>query len=82
MSTFVFTERTTLFFTIMTFVLLGGKIYADKAFSMAQYFNVLQCTMATGIIENFIELSLLFSLAFFIKIFKYWNESSDVPAVG
>ena len=46
MATFVFTERTTLFFTIMTFVLLGGQISADKAFSMAQYFNILQATMA------------------------------------
>lgn len=46
MATFVFTERTTLFFTIMTYVLLGHTISADKAFSMAQYFNILQCTMA------------------------------------
>ncbi|XP_043265995.1 ATP-binding cassette subfamily C member 4-like [Colletes gigas] len=46
LATFVFTERSTLFFTIMTYVLLGNNISADKVFSMAQYFNVLQLTMA------------------------------------
>ncbi|XP_011311078.1 multidrug resistance-associated protein 4 [Fopius arisanus] len=38
----VFTERTTLFFTVMTYVLLGNTISAAKVFSMAQYFNRLQ----------------------------------------
>ncbi|XP_053975915.1 ATP-binding cassette sub-family C member 4-like [Hylaeus volcanicus] len=46
LATFVFTERTTLFCTIMAYVLLGNNISADKAFSMAQYFNILQVTMA------------------------------------
>ncbi|XP_011311098.1 multidrug resistance-associated protein 4 isoform X2 [Fopius arisanus] len=38
----VFTERTTLFFTVMAYVLLGNTISAAKVFSMAQYFNHLQ----------------------------------------
>ncbi|XP_046412545.1 ATP-binding cassette sub-family C member 4 isoform X1 [Neodiprion fabricii] len=46
LATMVFTERTTLFFTIMTYVLIGNEISADIAFSLAQYFNILQCTMA------------------------------------
>ncbi|XP_043488596.1 ATP-binding cassette sub-family C member 4-like [Polistes fuscatus] len=46
LATFVFTERTTLYFTIMAYVLLGNNISADKVFSMAQYFNILQATMA------------------------------------
>ncbi|XP_078033391.1 ATP-binding cassette sub-family C member 4 isoform X2 [Augochlora pura] len=46
LATFVFTERTTLYFTIMAYVLLGNSISADKVFSMAQYFNILQLTMA------------------------------------
>ncbi|XP_033343952.1 multidrug resistance-associated protein 4-like isoform X1 [Bombus vosnesenskii] len=46
LATFVFTERTTLYFTIMAYVLLGNTISADKVFSMAQYFNILQLTMA------------------------------------
>ncbi|XP_032663383.1 multidrug resistance-associated protein 4-like isoform X2 [Odontomachus brunneus] len=46
LATFVFTERTTLYFTIMTYVLLGHSISADKVFSMAQYYNILQITMA------------------------------------
>ncbi|XP_076295432.1 ATP-binding cassette sub-family C member 4 isoform X2 [Lasioglossum baleicum] len=46
LATFVFTERTTLYFTVMAYVLLGNSISADKVFSMAQYFNVLQLTMA------------------------------------
>lgn len=46
LATFVFTERTTLYFTIMTYVFLGNSISADKVFSMAQYFNILQITMA------------------------------------
>ncbi|XP_025162191.1 multidrug resistance-associated protein 4 isoform X2 [Harpegnathos saltator] len=46
LATFVFTERTTLYFTIMTYVFLGHTISADKVFSMAQYFNILELTMA------------------------------------
>ncbi|XP_015609831.1 multidrug resistance-associated protein 4 [Cephus cinctus] len=46
LATFVFTERTTLFFTLMTYALMGNVISADKAFSIAQYFNILQATMA------------------------------------
>ncbi|XP_012146800.2 ATP-binding cassette subfamily C member 4 [Megachile rotundata] len=46
LATFVFTERSTLYFTILTYVLLGNVISADKVFSMAQYFNILQLTMA------------------------------------
>lgn len=46
LATFVFTERTTLYFTVMTYVLFGYSISADKVFSMAQYFNILQLTMA------------------------------------
>ncbi|XP_076166864.1 ATP-binding cassette sub-family C member 4 [Ptiloglossa arizonensis] len=46
LATFVFTERSTLFFTILAYVLLGNNISADKVFSMAQYFNILQLTMA------------------------------------
>ncbi|XP_014472274.1 PREDICTED: multidrug resistance-associated protein 4-like isoform X2 [Dinoponera quadriceps] len=46
LATFVFTERTTLYFTIMAYVFTGHSISADKVFSMAQYFNILQATMA------------------------------------
>ncbi|XP_012537913.1 multidrug resistance-associated protein 4 isoform X2 [Monomorium pharaonis] len=46
LATCVFTERTTLYFTIMAYVLQGYSISADKVFSMAQYFNILQLTMA------------------------------------
>ncbi|EZA56728.1 Multidrug resistance-associated protein [Ooceraea biroi] len=46
LATFVFTERTTLYFTLMSYVFLGHSISADKVFSMAQYFNILQLTMA------------------------------------
>lgn len=42
----MFTERTTLFVTIVAYVLQGYTISADKAFTMAQYFNILQLTMA------------------------------------
>lgn len=46
LASFVFTERTTLFFTVMAYALNGNDITADKVFSMAQYFNILQLTMA------------------------------------
>ncbi|KMQ89959.1 multidrug resistance-associated protein 4-like protein [Lasius niger] len=46
LATFVFTERTTLYFTIMAYVLFGHSISADKVFSVAQYFHTLQFTMA------------------------------------
>lgn len=42
----VFTERLTLYTTIICYVLLGNVITADKAFSMAQFFNNLQLCMA------------------------------------
>ncbi|XP_011882343.1 PREDICTED: probable multidrug resistance-associated protein lethal(2)03659 isoform X3 [Vollenhovia emeryi] len=45
-ATHVFTERTTLYFTIMAYVLYGYSVSAEVVFSMAQYFNALQLTMA------------------------------------
>lgn len=42
----VFIERTTLYLTIITYVLLGNNITADKTYSMAQFFNVLQLALA------------------------------------
>lgn len=42
----VFMERTTLFVTVVCFVLLGNVITADKAFSMAQFFNSMQLSVA------------------------------------
>ncbi|XP_044728782.1 ATP-binding cassette sub-family C member 4-like [Chrysoperla carnea] len=42
----VFTERTTIFVAAVTFTYMGNVITADKAFAMAQYFNILQCTLA------------------------------------
>lgn len=42
----VFIERTTLCLTVICFVLLGNVITADKVFSMAQFFNILQLAMA------------------------------------
>ena len=45
-SSTVFTERATLFISILCFYLLGNVITADKIFSMAQFFNALQLSMA------------------------------------
>lgn len=45
-ASFVFTERTTLYVTVVAYVLQGNVISADKVFTMAQYFNILQLTMA------------------------------------
>lgn len=42
----VFTERTALFLTVVCYVLLGNIITADKAFSLAQFFNNMQLAMA------------------------------------
>lgn len=42
----VFIERTTLCLTVVTYVLLGNVITANKVFSMAQFFNILQLAMA------------------------------------
>ncbi|XP_014237759.1 multidrug resistance-associated protein 4-like isoform X1 [Trichogramma pretiosum] len=47
LASFVFTERTTLYVTILAYVLQGNNhVTADKVFTMAQYFNILQLTMA------------------------------------
>ncbi|XP_063223831.1 ATP-binding cassette sub-family C member 4-like [Bacillus rossius redtenbacheri] len=45
-SAMVFTERLTLFLTLLTYVLLGNQVTADKVFPLAQFFNILQLTMA------------------------------------
>lgn len=42
----VFTERATLFITVVTYVLMGYKLSSDKVFSMAQFFNTIQLYMA------------------------------------
>lgn len=42
----VFIERTTLFLTVITYVLLDNTITADKVYSMSQFFNLLQLAMA------------------------------------
>lgn len=42
----VFTERTTLYCAVICYYLLGNRITADKVFSMAQFFNILQISMA------------------------------------
>lgn len=42
----VFTERVTLYFVVICYYLLGNRITASKVFSMAQFFNILQLSMA------------------------------------
>lgn len=42
----VFTERLTLYLTLITYVLLGGKLTGDVVFSMAQLFNTVQLYMS------------------------------------
>lgn len=42
----VFTERFTLFLTVITYVLIGHSLTGDKVFSMAQFFNTIQLYMA------------------------------------
>ena len=42
----VFTERLILYFTLITFVLLGNDLTADLTYEMATYFNMLQLTAA------------------------------------
>lgn len=46
LSCMVFIERTTLYLTCVCYVLLGNVITADRVFSMAQFFNMLQLAMA------------------------------------
>ncbi|KAF5273657.1 hypothetical protein FQR65_LT04657 [Abscondita terminalis] len=45
-SLMVYTERFTLFLTIITYVLLGHSLTSAKVFSMAQFFNTIQLYMA------------------------------------
>lgn len=39
----VFVERLTLFLTVVVYSLMGLRISADIVFSLAQFFNILQC---------------------------------------
>ncbi|KAB0798125.1 hypothetical protein PPYR_09118 [Photinus pyralis] len=41
----VYTERFTLFLTVVTYVLLGNALTGDKVFSLAQFFNTIQAYM-------------------------------------
>ncbi|KAF5304472.1 hypothetical protein FQA39_LY09668 [Lamprigera yunnana] len=45
-SLMVYTERFTLYLTIVTYVLLDNKLTGDKVFSIAQFFNTIQLYMA------------------------------------
>lgn len=45
-ATYIYTERTTLFLTVLTCVLNDYSISADNVFSMALYFNILQLVTA------------------------------------
>lgn len=38
----VFTERTTFFITLITFIYMGNIVTAEMAFTLASYFNILQ----------------------------------------
>ncbi|XP_049854965.1 ATP-binding cassette sub-family C member 4-like [Schistocerca gregaria] len=42
----VFTERTSLYITLVAYTLLGHSVTAEKVFSLAQFFNALQLCMA------------------------------------
>lgn len=44
----VFTDRLSLFVTIVCYTFLGFNITSDIAFSLAQFFNVMQMSMAVG----------------------------------
>lgn len=44
----VFTDRVSLFITILCYTLFGFHISSDMVFSLAQFFNVLQMSMAIG----------------------------------
>ncbi|XP_026764568.1 ATP-binding cassette subfamily C member 4-like isoform X2 [Galleria mellonella] len=46
LSFMVFTERLTLYITLLSYSLFGFQVTADIAFPMAQMFNILQCTLA------------------------------------
>nr|CAD7434431.1 unnamed protein product [Timema monikensis] len=48
LSFMVFAERTTLFVTLASFVLMGNHITAEKVFSIAQYCSILNMTMAVA----------------------------------
>ncbi|XP_018349991.1 PREDICTED: multidrug resistance-associated protein 4-like, partial [Trachymyrmex septentrionalis] len=42
----VFTERLTVYFTLITFVLMGNNLTADVTYEMSTYFNILQLVVA------------------------------------
>lgn len=46
MAIMVFTERVTLFLTVVTYVLMGNRLTSDVVFSVAQLFNTVQLYMA------------------------------------
>lgn len=48
LSFIVFTDRLSLFTTITCYILLGHHIGADQVFSLAQFYNVMQVSMACG----------------------------------
>ncbi|XP_011877749.1 PREDICTED: multidrug resistance-associated protein 4-like isoform X1 [Vollenhovia emeryi] len=52
----VFTERLTLYFTLITFVLTGHNLTADLTYEMSTYFNMLQLTTAMYFPQALIQL--------------------------
>lgn len=48
----VFVERLTLFLTVVVYSLMGLRISADIVFSLAQFFNILQCNHSVNTPET------------------------------
>lgn len=46
MALMVFTERFTLYLSVIAYVFLGNRLTSDKVFSIAQLFNVMQLHMS------------------------------------
>ncbi|KYQ47297.1 Multidrug resistance-associated protein 4 [Trachymyrmex zeteki] len=89
LASYVFTERTTLYFTIMAYVLCGHSISADKVFSLAQYFNLLQLTMAiyypmavAGAAEAAVSIKRIENFLLLIENVPLTQSSSTVKDIG
>ncbi|KAG5324088.1 MRP4 protein, partial [Pseudoatta argentina] len=53
----VFTEQLTVYFTLITFVLMGNNLTADVIYEMSIYFNILQLVIALYFLQGLILLS-------------------------
>ncbi|XP_060810578.1 ATP-binding cassette sub-family C member 4 isoform X2 [Amyelois transitella] len=81
LSFMVFTERLTLYITLLSYSLFGFQVTADIAFPLAQMTNLLQCSLAIFLPNSFSMLMEALTSIRRIETFALMDEREDLRSV-